>query len=342
MADQVVGRSDYSRLSGSEKAAIFMLVLGEEHAGAIFPLLNDDEVRSLASGMARLNVVEGAVVERVCSEFAEAVTQSAGAMGGYDATERLLKQFFDPDKVDNIMDEIRGPMGRNIWEKLGNVNEAVLARFLQNEYPQTAATVLSRISAQHAARVIDKLPAEFGLDIMQRMLRIDTVNREVLNNVEEALREEFMSRSSRTNRHHVFDHMAKIINSVEKNNREYFLQQLTETDYDDTMQVKSLMFTFDDFVRLDPSALQLIISRVDVMNLAIALKGANENIRELFFGNMSGRAAENLQAEIAELGGMKVSVVEQAQAEIINMTRDLAEAGEINIPEPGQKEDIVY
>src|SRR3954454_10797377 len=147
-----------SPLSGPRRAAILMLALGEQYGGKVWSLLDDDEVRELSIVMSTLGTVEAEVVEDLLLEFVSRMSASGALMGTFDGTERLLQLYLTPERVNGIMDEIRGPAGRNMWEKLSNVQEEVLANYLKNEYPQTIAVVLSKLKPEHAARVLAILP----------------------------------------------------------------------------------------------------------------------------------------------------------------------------------------
>ena len=155
------------KLTGPERAAVLMLALGEQYGGKIWSLLDDDEVRELSIVMSTLGTVEAEAVEDLLLEFVSRMSASGALMGNFDATERLLQQYLPPERVAGIMDEIRGPAGRNMWEKLSNVQEEVLANYLKNEYPQTIAVVLSKLRPEHAARVLAILPEDLALDVRQ-------------------------------------------------------------------------------------------------------------------------------------------------------------------------------
>ena len=166
------GRAPSKPLSGPKRAAILMLALGEQYGGKVWQLLDDEEVRELSVHMSNLGTVEADVVEDLLLEFVSRMSASGALMGNFDATERLLQQYLPSERVTGIMDEIRGPAGRNMWEKLSNVQEEVLANYLKNEYPQTIAVVLSKLKPEHAARVLAILPKDMALDVIGRMLRM--------------------------------------------------------------------------------------------------------------------------------------------------------------------------
>src|SRR6201986_2010919 len=185
-------------LPGPKRAAILMLALGEQYGGKGWALLDDDEVRELSVHMSTLGTVEAEVVEDLMLEFVSRMSASGALMGNFDATERLLQQYLPAERVTGIMDEIRGPAGRNMREELSNVQEEGLANYLKNEYPQTIAVVLSKLKPEHAARVLAILPEDMALDVVNRMLKMEAVQKEVIERVEQTLRTEFMSNLSQT------------------------------------------------------------------------------------------------------------------------------------------------
>jgi flagellar motor switch protein FliG len=239
------------------------------------------------------------------------------------------------------MDEIRGPAGRNMWEKLANVQEEVLANYLKNEYPQTIAVVLSRLKSEHAARVLAILPEDLALDVVNRMLRMEAVQKEVLERVEQTLRTEFMSSLSQTRRRDAHEVMAEIFNNFDRQTETRFMTQLEEANRDAAERIKTLMFTFDDLVRLDTGSAQTLMRHVDKDKLAISLKGANETVRQFFLGNMSTRAAKMLVEEMQAMGPVRLRDVDDAQVMLVNLAKDLAAKGEIIISKT-RDEELVY
>ena len=160
------------------------------------------------------------------------MSSTGSLMGSYESTERLLARFMQADKVGVIMEEIRGPAGRTMWDKLGNVNESVLANYLKNEYPQTVAVVLSKIKSEHAARVLAALAEEFALEVVQRMLRMESVQKDILDKVEQTLRVEFMSNLARTQKRDAHEMMAEIFNNFDRQTENRFLTSLEERSRD--------------------------------------------------------------------------------------------------------------
>src|SRR5262252_8345879 len=263
-------------LTGPERAAVLMLSLGDQYGAKVWSLLDDDELRQLSIVMSVLGTVEADSVESLLLEFVGRLSASGALLGNYDATERLLQQYLPAERVSNIMEEIRGPAGRNMWEKLSNVQEQVLANYLKNEYPQTVAVVLSKIRPQHAARVLAILPEELALDVVARMLKMEAVQKEVIERLENTLRVEFMSSLSQTRRRDAHETMAEIFNSFDRQTETRFITALEEANRESAERIKALMFTFDDLVKLDAGSAQTLMRHVDKDKLAVALKGASE------------------------------------------------------------------
>jgi len=334
---------DYRVVTGQQKAAIILLTVGEEAAGKLFALMSDEEIKEISQTMSTLGSVNSAIIERLIADFAEQMS-GAGAMSGtFDSTERLLMKVLGKNKAGDILEELRGPAGRTMWDKLANVNELVLANFLKNEYPQTVAVILSKIRADHSARVLAALPEPFAMEIVMRMLRLETVQKEVIDDVERILRNEFMSNLAKTSRKDTHELMAEIFNGLDREMEQRFLLALEERNRDSSEKIKALMFKFEDLSKLDSAGVQTLLRAVDKGKIAIALKGASETLRDLMFSNMSERAGKMLREEIEALGPTRSKDVYEAQNAIIATAKDLAARNEIIISnKSGGEDELIY
>ena len=331
----------YEALNGAEKAAILMLAVGEDGAARLFSMLDLEEVMEISQTMSLLGRVDAEIVERLLREFGDRLSTPGGVMGGFETTEKLLLRFMDPQRVETIMEEIRGPAGRTVWDKLGNVNETVLASYLKNEYPQTVAVVLSRLEPAHAARVLSNLPEDFALEVVLRMLRMETVQKDILADVERTLRAEFMSNLARSSRRDNHEVMAEIFNYFDRATEGRFMAALEERHKEAADRIKALMFTFEDLSRLDGQGIQALLRAAGNDRIAVALKGASERLRDLFFANMSERAAKILQEEMQTMGPVRLRDVEEAQLFMVNLAKELAASGEIFLAD-GKDDQLVY
>jgi flagellar motor switch protein FliG len=229
------------------------------------------------------------------------------------------------------MEEIRGPAGRTMWDKLGNVNEEILASYLKNEYPQTVSVVLSMIKPDHSAKVLSILPDAFAMEVVMRMLRMESIQKDVLDGVERILRQEFMSNLARASKHDAHEMLAEIFNNFDRKAETRFLAGLEERNRESAEKVKSLMFTFNDLQRLGPPAMQTLLRSIEKDKLPIALKGTSDTMKNLFISQLSERAAKMLRDDMAALGPVKMKDVEDAQSSITAVAKELAALGEIEI-----------
>ncbi|WP_205750971.1 flagellar motor switch protein FliG [Brevundimonas sp. M20] len=332
---------DIRKLTGPEKAAVILLSLGEEHT-RLWEGLDEEEIKEISQAMAGLGTVSAQVVEELLVEFVSGMTGSGAVMGSYEQTQKLLASFMPGDRVDALMEEIRGPAGRTMWDKLGNVNEAVLANYLKNEYPQTVAVVLSKIKPDHASRVLTSLPEDFALECVQRMLRMEPVQRDILDKIEQTLRTEFMSNLARTSKRDSHELMADIFNSFDRQTEARFIGALEERNREAAERIRALMFVFEDLSKLDPGGVQTLLRAVEKDSLALAMKGASETLREMFFSNMSERAAKIMREDMESMGPVRLKDVDQAQMAMVQVAKDLAAKGEIMLVGQGGDDELIY
>ncbi|KZB72759.1 MULTISPECIES: flagellar motor switch protein FliG [Thalassospira] len=335
-------KEEYRSLAGPEKAAILMLALGEEHATKMFSMMDDEEIKEISQCMSGLGTISANIVERLFVEFADQLSSTGSLVGSFDTTERLLSKVLPEDRVNGIMEEIRGPAGRTMWDKLNNVNEAVLANYLKNEYPQTVGVVLSKLKPGHSASVLSLLPENFSMEVIMRMLRMEAVQKEVLDNIEKTLRTEFMSNLARGSRGDNHELMADIFNSLDRQSQDRFLTALEERNRDSAEKIKALMFTFEDLARLDNNGVQTLLRQVEKDKLALALKGSTDQMRDLFFKNMSERAGKMMKEDMDALGPVRLSDVEESQMMIVQLAKELAAQGQIVISEGGAEDEMVF
>ncbi|WP_207477304.1 flagellar motor switch protein FliG [Arenibaculum pallidiluteum] len=342
MGNPVKIRDNYKSLSGAEKTAIVFLTLGEERGSRLMERLDEDEIRMVSRAMAGLGNVTSNLVEALLRAFTERFASAGSVIGSYESTERMLQRFLPVDRVTEIMGEIRGPAGRTMWEKMSNVNDGVLANYLKSEYPQTTAVVLSKIRAEHAAKVLPLLPPKLRFEVIERMIQLEAVQREVLMDLEATLHAEFMTNYARTHGHDAHERMAEIFNRVDRDTLNDILGDLERNLPDSAQRIKQLMFTFEDLMRLDQASLQTVIRRCDPGRLAIALKGAEPAQRERYLSAMTDRGRLIMEDEIDNMGPLRMRDVHEAQSEVVQVAKSLADDGIIVIPQAGEAEAVVY
>lgn len=332
---------EMKRYTGPQRAAALMLALGKEHGAPIWKQLSVDEIRELSSAIAQLGRVPAAVVEHLLVHFSGEVSSMASLHGSYETTERLLDGILDTARVAEIMEDIRGPSGRTMWDKLSNVSENVLAAYLKNEYPQTIAVILSKLRSDHSARVLAELPRELWVDVVMRMLRMDTVQKDVLAEVELTLKSEFMSNLSRSQRRDPHETMAEMFNALDRSTEEAMLTALDEHAPEAAERIRALMFTFEDLGNLLPNAIAVIVRSADKREMALALKGTPEETRAVFFGAMTDRAAKLLREEMSGMGPVRTRDCEEAQASLVRLAKSLADKGEIMLVDARNDETMI-
>src|SRR5580693_5164507 len=335
-------RDDVRALTGAERAAVIMLSLGADHSAKIWQMMDEEEVKEVSQVMSTLGTVSSSLVEKLLVDFVSQMSGTGSLMGSYESTERLLGRMMPEEKVTQIMEEIRGPAGRTMWDKLANVNETVLANYLKNEYPQTVSVVAVKIKTKHAASVLGSLPEEFALEVVQRMLRMESVQKDILDKVEQTLRVEFMSNLARTQKRDAHEQMAEIFNNFDRQTESRFITALEERSRDSAERIKALMFTFEDLGKLDPGSIQTLLRNIEKDKLGLALKGATDGLRDVFFSNMSERAGKILREDMEAMGPVRLKDVDEAQMRMVNVAKDLASKGEIMIAGGGNEDELIY
>lgn len=339
---QVAEPAELAKYSGMQRAAALMLALGKEHGAPIWEQLSTEEIKELSSCIAQLGRVPASVVEHLLVQFSGEVSSMATLHGSFETTERLLESILPGDRVQEVMEDIRGPSGRTMWDKLSNVSESVLAAYLKNEYPQTVAVILHKLRSDHAARVLAELPKDLASDVVMRMLRMDAVQKDVIQEVEQTLRSEFMSNLSRSQRRDPHEAMAEIFNALDRSSEETMLAALDARAPESAERIRALMFTFEDLGRLLPAAIQTIVRNSNKRELALALKGAPDEMRQLFFSAMTERAAKLMRDDIAAMGPVRARDCEEAQGSLVRLAKSLGDRGDIVLVDPKSDDTMIY
>lgn len=333
--------SELKRFSGMQRAAALMLALGKNNGSLIWEQLSLEEVKELSTAMAQLGRVPAHVVEHLLVQFSGEVSTISSLHGSFETTERLLEGILPPERLKEVMEDIRGPSGRTMWDKLSNVSENVLAAFLKNEYPQTVAVILSKLKSEHCARVLSALPRDFSIDVIQRMLRMETVQKDIVNEIERTLKNEFMNNLSRAQRRDPHEAMAEVFNAFDRATEEAVLGALDQRAPESAERIRSLMFTFDDLANLLPGAIATLVKNADKRQMALALKGAPEEMRQLFLAAMTERAAKMLREDMASMGPVRARECEEAQTGLVRLAKLLADRGDIVIVDPKSDDTMI-
>ena len=325
--------ADAKRLSGPERAAILFLGLQQEQISKLMDHLNEDEIRTISRTMSRLGKVDPAIVEAVFGDFGESAASGGVIVGTTQTTERLLRSVLigRDELVDSILQEISGPPKSNTWERVTTVEAKTLADYLGNEHPQVAAVVLSQLFADYAAQVLAQLPAAYSADIMLRLLEVPTVNREILDDIERALRNDLGMDLVQDKKKDPHSYMADLIGRVNSDTEARLLGSLESASPEQAAMVRKHMFTFADLVRISATSIQALLQECDKSRLAMALKLSDDSQRQKFLSNMSERQAKMFRDELEAGGTPRKPEVEEAQKEIVLLAKALSAAGLLSL-----------
>jgi flagellar motor switch protein FliG len=293
--------------------------------------------------MSGIGKVESSTLETLLTEFTDEISSGKTIIGDVNNAKKLLTKALGADKVESILGEIAGPIGKDTWDRLNNVNEELLAAFLKNEHPQTVALILTKMRPSSASAVLMQFPQEFSINVIMRMIQIEPVKREVVSDIEKILQAEFMSSLSHSKKSDSYEIVAEIFNNFDRATEQKFFEFLEKRSAETAQKIRDLMFTFEDLVKIDNAGIQVILRSADKQKLPIALKGANDKIKDLFFKNMSERASKILKEDIQALGPVRIKDVDEAQMSIVQTAKQLADSGEIKIPDgTEEQEQMIY
>ena len=319
-------------LTGARKAAILVMALGEDVASELFKHLDEGEVEKIAKEIAALGPVASDTGERVLEEFHQ-LTRAANYVtrGGVEYARKLLVSSFGKDEATRILDRVvRSFKATAGFATLEKTDPQQLSKFILAEHPQTIALILAHLNAGNAAQLVSLLPDALRADVLARMANLDEISPEVITRISAVIEQRLKTVGGLSREQHGgIRAVAELCNHLDRSVSQSVLEVI-ETDAPElAVSIRNLMFVFDDLQHVDDNGLREIIQRVDKKALAIALKGASEDIRGRFLANMSKRAGDMLKEEIDAMGAIRMREVEKAQYEVVAITRKLEEEGVI-------------
>ena len=335
-------RARRRRLTGPQKAAILFLCLGERRGSALMQKLDEEEIQKITRAMSRLGVIDGATVEAVMSEFTESVMNGGAIVGSFSVAERLLKNFLPDDQVSAILKDISGPLKeRDLWARFSSINETVIANYLKGEHVQTAAAILTNVKVDVAARVLPLLGPEMMQDVLERMIRMEMVPGELMQEIEETLKTDLMGSASESNGQDMQQHMAELLNKFDRDLFETVSPVLESRVPEEFNSIKQKMFTFDDLMKLDGMSLARVMRGVPGNTLPLALRGASKEVRDYFLDVLPARSREMLTDEMASMGPVRGRIVREAQSAMVDYAKELAEDDMITLPTDDEEDDFI-
>jgi flagellar motor switch protein FliG len=328
------------KFTGTQKAAILLMQAGKDRAASVLRTLREQEVAEIMAEVARLHHLEVSEIEEVLNEFSDIHTARAHiAQGGYSTARELLEASFGGTKADEILDNLGVTMVAAPFEFLRRADTRQVLTYLQDEHPQTIALVLAHMHPDAAAMVLSSLPEELQRDVALRIANMDRTSPEVIEQVEAILERKLSTVIQQTDFAQAggLQTLVDILNSSDRTTERLILEGLETEDGELADEVRNRMFVFEDVQNLDDRSIQLVLRSVDAKELAVALKGVDQKVRNKIMKNMSERAAANLAEEIQLLGPIKLKTVEEAQAGIVRVIRTLEEAGQIDMARGGDE-----
>ncbi len=319
-----------STASGARKAAIALMVLGEEGSSSVFRYLHEDEIEKVAREIASIGAISTEMGEQVLSELSSASTTSAGlTAGGIDQARRMLLKTLGPDHTRRILDKITQSLHTTAgFASLERINPEQLSKFFLGEHPQTTALILAHLHPSSAAQLLEQLPDEMRTEVLLRLANLGEIPPDVVARVSGVIEHKLrgLGGPSREQRGGVRA-VAELFNCLDRRVSRPALERLEEAAPETATAVRNLMFVFEDLVNIEETGIREIVTRADKKTLTVALKGASDAIRQRVFTNMSKRAVDLMKEEMEMLGAVRLREVEKAQQEIVAIARKLEEEG---------------
>lgn len=326
-----------SAMPDGEKVAILIMAMGSHESEALIKRFDDKELQRIGRLISGMGRIPSSLVEDVVLQFVQKVTTNADLNGSYAIAENLLRKALPAERAEEIISQIGSSNdAHSMWEQLSQISPEMLSNYLINEYPQTSALILSKINPQHASRVMALFPDTVNVEVMNRIVKLDNVQREVLDELEKTLHNEFVTTLGRSRQRDTHEVLADIFNNFDRATETHLMDLFEDQDAQSAEKVKALMFTLDDLVRIDNEGIQSLIIGFPRDNLAVALKNTSSQLSELFFRNMSNRAARILREDMAALGDVRLRKIEDAQKALVNLAKELSGEGVIELIPRGQ------
>ncbi len=334
--------SDIEELSLSEKAAVVVTAIGAENAAYVYKHLSDDEVERLTFNVSSLPFLDGSVVEEVLNEFYQlCLTEKVITDGGIDYAKDVLEKAFGAEAAQRLMDKISRTMQVKAFDFIRKSDYKNLLAIVQNEYPQTIALILSYATSEQASAVLNELPKEKRVDVVERIAKMDSASPDTIKAIEATLERKFAAVVSMDSTAvGGINYVADVLNKVDRATEKYIFDELAVRDPALVDEIKKKMFVFEDILGLDSMAIQRFIRDCETKDLAVAIKGSNSDVAAALYANMPQRMQESIQQEIEYLHNIRMRDVEEAQQRIVGIIRHLEEEGELVIGKSGEDEII--
>lgn len=320
-------------MTGGQKAALFMIALGEEIASSVYPHLIDTEIEDLTMQIANIGQVESEAFDEVFEDFYQTVVaEKYIAEGGVDYARELLEKALGSDRADEVVNKLSTFLQVTPFDFIRRTDSSNLTNFLRNEHPQTIALVLAYLKPTQSSAVIAELSPKVQTDVTRRIALMDRTSPEVIREVERVLEKNLSSvMSQEMTQAGGVEAVVDILSNVDRSTEKSILENIEKDDADLAAEIKNKMFVFEDIVQLDDRSIQQVLREVDTKELSLALKGVTEDVQNKILGNLSKRAAEMLKEDMEFMGPVRLKDVEAGQQRVVKVIRSLEDAGEIII-----------
>lgn len=320
--------------NGVERAALVLLALGEAHGAKVWAQFSDEEAASLASAIARLGKVETLHANAALTVFANELSKASGISGNSSTAEALIAKVMPEERVAPVLDRLRRPGGPGLWDQLAQLDDAIIAGYLEKEHPQTTALVLSRMPSARAAAIVAALQPDTAIAALSRLSRLQDTDNEALAALESTLSENLIAEHIGEKKPDPALKIASIFDAVDQRQATVLLEAWSSREADTATRVRELMFTFEDFSQTPDAAIQVLLKGLDRDVLALALKGSSQEVRTRFLDQMSARAARMVEDQMTSRGPVRRKDIVAAQAKIVAMARELEKAEELKLRKP--------
>ncbi len=330
-------------LTGREKAAIFLISLGPDVSAQVYKHLSEEEIEKLTLEIAGVRKVDSSTKEEIIEQFHQlAMAQDYITQGGIGYAKSILEKALGEEQAMQIISRLTSTLQVRPFDFARKADAGQILNFIQNEHPQTIALILSYLDSTQAAQIIAELPQEMQADVAKRIALMDSTSPEIISEVENILERKLSATVTQDyTKTGGIETVVEVLNSVDRSTERTILDALEIQDPELAEEIKKRMFVFEDIVTLDNRSIQRVIRDVENEDLQLALKVANEEVREVVFKNMSQRMAETFRDEMEFMGPVRLRDVEEAQTRIVSVIRRLEEAGEIVIARGGGDDIIV-
>jgi flagellar motor switch protein FliG len=327
-------------LSGSEKAAVFLLTLGEEFTSEVFKRLDHDEIKNVGRQMSKMDRVDKEDIASLLSEFKSDEGGEEIYLSGDDLLETALKKALNSGEASDILNDIRSDWRLTLFQKARKLEPKILVNFLRNEHPQTVALLLAVLDQVQAAAILSELKEETQVEVVMRMAELDKVSPEILVDIDRVLQEELLSvEGMEGQRLGGVESVAEILNNADRALEAQVLEGVEEQRESLAEEIRRLMFVFEDLINVDDRGIMSVLKEVSTDDLKLALKTASDDLKDKIFNNMSSRAVEMLKEDMEIMGPTRLKDVEAAQQAIIKVAKRLEQEGKVQLMAGGGGED---